>query len=110
MRRLLALSAILLFACSKKSTEKWINAEVLNELDMACGKPVLSFIEDSTAVRSITGKQALEYLGVGLPETLRHTGQKLRVKVRQPQDGEHPFCLGIGFAYPGLVVTDARGR
>ena len=115
------LSVFLLILLSCKKTEQpcgcvlpytiyYLKAEVVQTKDVNCGRPVLSFLEDSVRIRNITGQQNLAYIGEGLPAVLNQKSKKLYVDVRLLKPEETFSCITYGISYPGIKILDAKER
>ena len=109
---LLFLVSIAFFGCKKvsNSSNQWLNAEVINTSDINCQKTLLSFVEDSSAIRSITGVKNLTYLANVFPTQYNYTGQKIKVMVANLSPGESFACITLGPNYPAIKVKDVRAR
>ncbi|MBK8951296.1 MAG: hypothetical protein IPM85_01990 [Chitinophagaceae bacterium] len=116
-----ALSAFLLILLSCKKTEQpcgcvtpyqiyYLRAEVVQTKDINCGRPVLSFLENSVRIRTLTGQQDFAYIGEGLPAAMNQQSKKLYVDVRLLKPEETFACITYGISHPGIKILDAKER
>ena len=107
-----------LAACYSKVADdlsKWnyntcLKATVTDTSNIDCGLPVLSFAEDSTAIRAVTGQQNLLYVAKYLPAGLNSKGKRLCVTVVPLQPEEEFPCTAFGITYPHIKVVSAKER
>lgn len=88
-----------------------MKAEVIQTDNIDCGKPLLSFAEDSVRIRLITGKSnSIECILNDLPLSLNQLHKKLYVNVTSLKSQEEFTCLTLGMAYPHIKLLDAKER
>ena len=109
------IAAGMIAACYSKPAEKGaagacLHAVVWDTSDLDCGMPVLSFQEDPTVIRTITGREDLMYVAKDLPQALNKKNSKLCVTVARLQPDEDFNCTMMGISYPHIKIVNAKKR
>lgn len=110
MKVLMVLLGVILISCNKENSGggEWLRAEVVQTSDINCSRTVLSFEQDSVAVRKITGETSLVYVAKEFPGQFNITGNQVRVRVRKIKPAEGFACLTLGPNYPAILVQEVR--
>ncbi len=89
----------------------YLKAEVIQTSNIDCGKPLLSFTEDSIRIKQITGKNnSIEFIAIGLPSSFNQLHKKLYVNAAVLKPEEDFPCTTLGIAYPHIKLLDAIER
>lgn len=89
----------------------YLKAEVIQTNNIDCGKPLLSFAEDSIRIRQITGKNnSIEFIANGLTFSLNQLHKKLYINVALLKPEEDFPCTTLGISYPHIKLLDAKER
>jgi hypothetical protein len=88
----------------------YLKAKVVQTNDIACGKPVLDFSEDSVRMRMITSLDNNIYSVINLPAGLIIQDKKLYVSVTTLKPEEEFACNTLGIIFPHVKITDAKNR
>ncbi|MES1218784.1 MAG: hypothetical protein ABUT20_24985 [Bacteroidota bacterium] len=115
---LVLLSSLLLPGCDKEQDcgcampyqIYYLKAKVIQTSDIACGKPVLDFSEDSLRIRTWTNLDNLSYSVINLPASAFVQDKKLYVSINLLKPDEEFVCTAVGISYPHLKVLDAKSR
>lgn len=94
----------------KKNVPIALKATVIDTSNIDCGFPMLSFVDDSNRIRSITKNPSLVYVVKGLPANLKILGQQLLVQVSAIPADDDFVCTDLGLSYPHLLVIQATPR
>ncbi len=113
----LLITSSFFFECNKrnecdcaKTEDVYLKAKVLLTSDVSCGTPVLDFTEDSSRIRYLTNREAIQYSVIKLPANLNIVNNKLYVLVTALNPAEEYACNTLGIVYPHLKVEYAKNR
>ena len=95
-------------AATGSTTDNWLQARVVFTNVMGCNRPVLDFMQDSVAIRAITGRPSLYCFVLNFPAQLNIANEQVLVKARKPNPGEMIICTANGPGFPLVFITDSR--
>lgn len=76
--------------------------------DLACGLPVIRFLDKAAELRSITNLETLTFNAYNLEAPLNELGAFLIIEVTQANDVDFRICNTLGVPLPGLTIEKAR--
>ena len=96
--------------CKAPDQLEYLKAKVVQTSDIACGKPVLDFSEDSVRVRALSENNSLLYVVINLPSSFNVKDKKLYVLASRLKPEEEFACTAVGPFYPRLKIVNAKNR
>ncbi len=79
-----------------------------SEGDVACGLPVIRFLDQAENVREKTSLETLTYNAHNLDNNLNVTGTTLLIKFKETVPEDFRACNTLGISFPWITITDAR--
>jgi hypothetical protein len=79
-----------------------------SERDLACGLPVIRFLDKTEKVRKLTSLETLTYNAYNLESSLSVTGTILLVKFTETAPENYRVCSTLGIAYPWITIVSAK--
>lgn len=76
--------------------------------DMACGLPVVRFVQPSDRLETKTSSKSLHYHVMGLDSELNVPGNEVLVRFHMTPPEDMTPCLAIGIWYPRISILEAR--
>jgi hypothetical protein len=110
LRTIIVIAIGILVSCERNEIN--VNDEFLviveEEKDIACGLPVLKFLDRAENVKEKTSYETLTYIAHQLDSSFNKKGTELIIKFNRTIPEDLVPCNALGIWYPGITVLEAR--
>lgn len=100
----------MIFSCESENAlyNNEFTVIVEDTADLACGLPVIRFLDKTSPVRKKTSLETLTYSAYELDDSLNIVGTKLIVEFTEVSPENSRVCNTLGVSYPGITIVNAR--